>query len=71
MSASTFRSAHRCSGTRLAAPELDPEQIGFGKRRVCAGQLSHRKEVDALRNALAAAHGENLGLRRRLAQLDG
>src|SRR5665648_640434 len=40
MSACTFSPAHRCSGTRMAAPELDPKQIGFGKRRVCAGQLT-------------------------------
>lgn len=30
----------------------------------------HRDELEALQNALAAAHGENLELRRRLAQLD-
>lgn len=30
----------------------------------------HRDEIEALQKALAAAHGENLKLRRRLAQLD-
>jgi hypothetical protein len=31
----------------------------------------HRDELETLQNALAAAHGENLELRRQLAQLDG
>ena len=30
----------------------------------------HREQLEALQNALAATHGENLELRRRLSQLD-
>ncbi|GAB3815595.1 hypothetical protein GCM10028820_13400 [Tessaracoccus terricola] len=44
--------------------------------RALAAQLrqqrrQHRGEVDALQKALAAAHGENLQLRRRLSQSEG
>jgi hypothetical protein len=37
----------------------------------CVGAGRHRDELEALQNALAAAHGDNLELRRQLAQLDG
>lgn len=38
--------------------------------RLTAAQQAHRREVAELRKALQAAHGENLDLRRRLAQYE-
>ena len=56
---------------RASAPTDEPADASAPVRALSA-QLKelrrrHREEVDALKQALAAAHGENLALRRQLA----
>ncbi len=63
-----LRSQHQ---KQPAAARADVEADSSNVVRALTAQLAelrrrHREEVDGLRAALAAAHGENLELRRRL-----
>ncbi|MDJ0362227.1 DUF6262 family protein [Rhodococcus sp. H29-C3] len=60
---------------RTAEPTTDGESSSSSAIRALSSQLKaerrrHQEEVHALQAALATAHGENLHLRRRLAQLE-
>lgn len=65
----------KITGDRHPRPRRSPTASSTNAIRALSTQLKeqrrrHRDELEALHNALAAAHGENLELRRRLAQLD-